>query len=125
MNLDLPKDKKFRIRYWRDRNGVPKNSLVTMQIGENIFFGISRCKSNVDHVNKKIGRFVAYKRMEDATCLNMDALKDLGNKLFYARVSGYMGVVHVSRVKELLDYFNKFEQLKYEETVLNNEECQG
>ena len=121
MNLDLPKNKKFKIRYGRDKNNAPKNALVTTQDGENIFFGISRCKSKVDRVNKKIGRYIAYRRMEDATQLNMDSLKGLGDKLFYTNLCGYNGIVHITRVKELLHYFDKIEHLKSEETSYQRE----
>lgn len=100
----------IRCRYGRD-NGHPKNTLVTCQEDDTIYFGVSRCNPNPspksgkkDAFRKDIGRMIALGRMDKAReeGENGGYMQD-GN--IRRHFSGLRGYVKVNHIEDLLSYF--------------------
>lgn len=107
---------KYRVRYSgysdRDpllklstyRNLSPQRTLVTLQKGDTVYFGIARCNLKADKFEKKIGRALALCRALEAVDLqNVMVIVDTGT--FYIDKTGLRGWVNVKLVKVLLRYF--------------------
>ena len=60
-------DNKIRFRYGRTEGRHPKNTLATVRDGEHVYFGISRCNTDMnDKFNKEDGRKYALIRAQAA-----------------------------------------------------------
>ena len=96
----------LRIRYKRDINNNPIQTLVTVQDGDVLFWGISRCNPK-DHVNKKVGKELATKRAQFAQVASEQGkLPVIMGPTFWRSGDGLMGCVAVSEVVSLLNYFD-------------------
>lgn len=114
----MMKSETVRIRYSRDTNRVPKNTLATMRVEGKIYFGIARCHSKLDRFRRDAGTDVACGRLMLAVD---EGAYDHGvpNYQLHAGEYGDMfvhcnklrGVVHVDDVKELLDYFDRIDDI--------------
>ena len=89
---------------------VPKNTLVTYNDNENIYFGIARCNDGLDTFRKDIGKRIARNRA------NLSLEKD--NVFKYINIpdtsisvyeDNLRGVVPIIKVKELLNFFNNID----------------
>jgi hypothetical protein len=103
-----------KIRYSRENNRTPKNTLATIESDGKIYFGIARCNSS-DMFRKRVGRQVATTR----------ALRASGKTLFevhdsnlYLDETGLRGMVSVEYAKELIGYFRDIDST---ELVLETE----
>ena len=90
------------IRYGR-KNGQPKNTLYTIQDGNYIYFGISRCSKH-DQFSKQHGRYIAEGRAELAFEDNADTTDLL------LHTSGLRGVVSADHIRELIQYFEHIDE---------------
>lgn len=96
-------------------NANRKNTLVTLQDGETIFFGISRCNRDAgDRFLKARGRTAAKARAIRASIEFKSVPNDLKNK-FVANANGLRGHCAVADVKEVLKYFQNIDQIMFEE----------
>lgn len=89
---------KIRIRYSRDENRIPKNTLATIRDGSIIYYGISRCNTKLDKFDKQEGAERATIRVRTAF--------DLLSGLESTKNSELAGCVHEDDIKDLLEYFN-------------------
>jgi len=108
-----PDGTKYRIRYSRpyrpSRGDVvrPKNTLVTVQDGEYVFFGIARCNwsaKSTDVFNRKEGREIALDRALKARSVNVAT-----NSSFCLNGDGTYGYCRVKLVKTLLKHFESLD----------------
>lgn len=104
-NQNIISEMKYRIRYGRDKKGQPKNTLVTTQVGDLIYFGIARCKTKVDRAKKDLGKQIALGRLDSAFKW------DTTHKDWKLEGSLY-GCINIEDVKKLLEYFKNIE-LRY------------
>jgi len=93
-----------RVRYGRDSKGNPKNTLVTIQSNDTVFFGIARCGPN-DTPTKVDGKKIARSRALSAIKGSDSFNTDIGNLRVHK--SGLIGFVRVDKVQSLLEYFDK------------------
>ena len=118
MSFEIKDTFPFRTRYSRPPNSKqPKNTLVTTQIGDKIYFGIARCNLRADNTAKKIGRFIAHERMNLALTVEQGHLTDVvhvteNTSLFFIMASGLSGIVDIDRVKDLLKYFEDIDNIQ-------------
>ena len=95
--------KEYRIRYSKT-----KNTLVTNQVGNFIYFGIARCNTKADNFKKKFGVDIATNRVAKAKNYfqDMDGFAEewLTDTIYYGH-SGLFGVVNVKNVRNLLRDF--------------------
>jgi hypothetical protein len=109
---------KYRIRY-----SNVKNTLVTTQDGDYVYFGIARCNMRVgDRFNKKHGTMVALSRAEkaqDKLAFELDSKSSASTNFlpfwstntYWFAESNLYGVVHVTRVRELLNDFEAIDEI--------------
>src|SRR3990167_8346285 len=123
MSFEIKTEHQFRTRYSRlPNNKQPKNTLVTTQVGDKIYFGIARCNLSADNTAKKIGRFIAHGRMSDALVIEQDYLKSVlstteNKSLFFIRANGLSGIVDIDRVKDLLKYFENIDNAQNKDAI--------
>ena len=99
-----------RVRYQRDALNRPKNCLVSIQRGDWIYFGISRCNTRFDLVRKKQGRLLAESRAAALLAADTDATHLAKEPpAFIINSDKLSGVCHVSFVKLALVYFDEIE----------------
>jgi hypothetical protein len=91
-----------RVRYNHDKHGR-KDTLYTVKLGDNVFFGIAKLNAKADKFNKEEGIKLAKKRCEEALDRSFTLILDFSTKQL-------MGLTHVSRVKDLLRYFDGLSQ---------------
>ena len=119
MSFDIPTTAttKFRTRYFRKSDERPKNTLVTAQIGDKIYFGIARCNIDVDNTTKKVGRFIAFHRMQSILDIDLSGrFQNLNGKaLFHIDENDLCGVVDISKIKDLLKYFEDIDSIQKKE----------
>lgn len=92
------------IRYGRTANNQPKNTLYTIKVNNQVYFGISRCKIEQDQFSKVHGRYIASGRAE----LALEDGADSDDMLVH--VSGLRGVVAAEKVGKLLQYFEQVDE---------------
>jgi len=102
----------IRIRYGRV-NGGPKNTLVTTQSGDTIYFGIARCNLVLNDVFKRSGlnggRTIATRRLERILEEgDIPSYKKIGNIMVHPK--GLRGFVSRENVKELISFFNNIDE---------------
>lgn len=104
--------KRIRVRYSRlsKENRTPKNTLVTVQDGDTVYFGISRCNRKLDTFHKNIGTYIATKRMklvnnDDENDIDMWKYDQIDNSELFVHSSNLRGWVPVEDVKLLIRYF--------------------
>ena len=86
----------------------PKDTLITIQDGPVIYFGIARCKRSVDNFRKSEGRKLALDRALFAkTGLSWPTMST-----FYLDETGLLGYCQISYVKLLLKYFESLGEYK-------------
>lgn len=90
--------------HW-DSELLPKNTLVTRQDGDCIWFGIARCNRGLDLFKKTSGVNIATQRCDKA---QGGFAKELCFGLTVHH-SGLRGVVPTEKVKELLRYFDNID----------------
>ncbi len=108
-NPNLP-HMKIRYNYvCRDFVGnlMPKDTLITIQDGDYIYFGLARCNLKKDHFIKKEGRKYAFENLcdalEDASLSNLDfCIKEVREEGFYK----LYGVVNKNNIRMLLRFFD-------------------
>lgn len=95
-----------KVRFGKTKAGHRKNTLVTVRVNDDIYFGISRCRisgSNTDKFDKdeglKLARLRASNAIDNSKC-EFDADKGLS-----LHRSGMFGRVDISSVKSLINYF--------------------
>jgi len=96
-----------------------KNTLYTVEDGDNIYFGIARCNSKNDVFRKSIGTAISQGRAElaqDESEEMSDVLKDN----FITHASGLRGVVKSEDIVDLLEYFDDIDYILGRE---DSEEC--
>lgn len=98
---------KVLIRYSRDDNRSPKNTLATVRDGDKLYFGIARCNSN-EMFRKRIGREVATTRALRASKKSLFMVE--GSNLMLDE-TGLRGVVNQEHSKELIGYFNEIDHI--------------
>jgi len=103
----------IRVRYGRVENRMPKNTLVTMRVDGKIYFGIARCNNKMDAFKREVGTHIATGRV-------ILASHECGEGyMLHAGLNGDMrvhqnylrGIVSVEDVHELLDYFNRIDDI--------------
>ena len=92
------------IRYGRTANNRPKNTLYTIRVDNQVYFGISRCNTEQDQFSKAHGRYIASGRAE----LALEDGADSEDMLVH--VSGLRGVVAAEKVDKLLTYFKQIDE---------------
>ncbi len=120
-------DNSIRIRYGRVKGQTenaertkegklkktsPKNTMVTMRDGDIIYFGIARCRIEVDTMSKDEGKRIAKFRADLAASHVAGAWKTDGTLAVHR--SGVFGQVHKDEVLKLLKYFDNIDQIEYE-----------
>lgn len=114
------KDNMFRCRYGRVENTRhPKNTLMTFQEDDIVYFGISRCSTKpdkngvVDKFNKTLGREIASNRAKlteyEGGDNNYSSLCDV-----MLHNSGLRGFVSVDHIQQLIVYFEEIDCLSME-----------
>ena len=103
-------DMKYRIRYSRSLRGrtetvVLRNSLVTIQKGDYVFFGIARCNRK-DLFKKTLGRELALNRALDSTT----SYKAPETASVHISDDGTMGWCNVKYVRTILRHFEGLDQ---------------
>lgn len=98
-----------RVRYGRDKNNAPKNTLVTIRTGDTIYFGISRCLLSADRPNKTEGKRRAQMRADIAASGVAGAWTIDGS--FYLHTSGLFGQVNFDDIPKLLSYFDNVDSV--------------
>lgn len=93
-----------RVRYGRNDDNAPKNTLVTVRTGDTIYFGISRCRLPADRPNKEEGKRRAQQRADIAASGVAGAWTIDGS--FYLHTSGLFGQVNFDEMPKLLSYFD-------------------
>jgi hypothetical protein len=102
----------IRVRYGRKEKRVPKNTLVTMRVENKIYFGIARCKNKMDTFKRDVGTNIATGRVMLATFENCEGYLHAGtNNNMYVHPNHLRGVVTVEDIHELLDYFNRIDDI--------------
>lgn len=98
-----------RVRYGRDENRTPKNTLVTVRIEDTLFFGISRCRVNDDRPVKDVGKDLASIRCSVAVDEPWNTATRDGT--FEIHKSGLLGCVDISEKEKLLSYFRNIDNV--------------
>ena len=91
----------------------PKNTRVTTRKDGIIYFGIARCNVPSDTMSKADGKEIALTRLDWALNATIDELTDVESTLRVHR-SGLFGVVDISEVCKLLDYFDDIDDIMFE-----------
>lgn len=100
----------YRTRYGRTDN-QKKNVLITVQVGDDVFFGISRCNLEHDQFAKATGTRIATSRC-DAAMNNRDVLDNAwAGKNSKTHNNGMFGVIPAKNVPELIFYFEEIDRL--------------
>lgn len=102
-----------RIRYGRFTKGVRRgqrrSTLVTLQQGDRIFFGLSKCHKGLDRWNREQG--LKYARVRAQAAMRAFQNGDTGNWSENNGVTiqedGVLGHCAVADVKNLLNYFQE------------------
>ncbi|MBI2448882.1 hypothetical protein HYV49_01150 [Candidatus Pacearchaeota archaeon] len=109
-------NQKHRIRYSDVNMGSltcftkkPKNTLITVQEKDVIYFGIARCHSIKDRFKKAEGKRLALDRVEFAKN-DHDKNRELSVS-FYLDSSGLLGYCRIPYVKLLLKYFESIDEI--------------
>ena len=105
----MSNDVTARVRYSRvDEQRNPKNTLVTVNDGQTVYFGIARCNLKLDTFHKRVGRYIASERAllarDDTQEYRYNQLNDGPIRL---HESGLRGSVPSSEVKQLVQYFRE------------------
>ena len=112
-------ERTFRVRYGKVRKSrfvnwtkstpehteirsIPKTTLVTFREEDTIYFGISRCNSNLDTFSKFLGKRIAENRAVLAKSGTTFTQK-IGTVSTHE--SGLRGSIDVSNIKDLINYF--------------------
>jgi hypothetical protein len=93
-----------RIRYTYNEKGHRKNMMMTVAIGETIYFGIARC-NNLDRFDRDRGYFIAQER-----AMSADQQKTLPDEFFnhgelMMRKNQLSGWCNVKDVKKVVEHF--------------------
>jgi hypothetical protein len=106
VGLEIKSEPHMRYRYNRDEHGHPVATMVTKDIGDRIYFGISSCNPS-DRVSKQYGKMIAEKRLEHALGLGDDCFRnpDLDSDLFFCSSNEMSGYCNNEHVLDLLNYF--------------------
>lgn len=97
-----------RIRYSRLENRSPKNTLVTLRDGDDVYFGIARCNVKLDTFNKSVGKYIAAQRA--ALVTEDDTTRYHSSNGLVLHESGLRGYTSVSNITKLLDHFNDVDE---------------
>lgn len=101
-----------RVRYSRLENRRPKNTLVTIRDGNNVYFGIARCNVKLDTFHKNIGTYIAEQRAKralDTTERDSEEHYSSHNNL-RLHESGLRGYTTLEKVKEVVNYFRNVDE---------------
>jgi len=116
-----------RIRYTfsDEHKRFRKNTLITEKVDDLLFFGISRCNTEVnDAFDKVIGRNTAELRLNHAKMTREHYDKLLPQLPFYVSANGLWGWCPVTKVKNLLYHFDNIDDLcaneHYDRHHMNN-----
>lgn len=96
---------------------VPKNTLVTYNNDESIFFGIARCNDKLDIFNKNIGKRIARNRANLTLRDNTSTYINVPNTSILIYQDQLRGVVPALKVKELLHFFYNIDYLQLPERL--------
>lgn len=99
-----------RVRFGRfdkpnRRNGQRRSVLVTVQEGNEIFFGIAKCHSKLDRWDKETGLRLARLRVQVAQQASTK-LHESGEGVFTDK-AGILGRCDVSNVKDVIGHFRE------------------
>jgi hypothetical protein len=105
--MEVHGDEVIMVRYGRETNGKPKNTLYTIRKGESIYFGISRCNHKFDQFRKDAGKHIAAER----AVLAAEEHEGLPVSDFEPHERGLRGVCTRSAIVELLQYFDHIDDI--------------
>lgn len=100
-----------RVRYSRQADRSPRNTLVTTQEGDTIYFGIARCNTREDRFSRKVGQRIADNRVGLAQDDSSSVRDRLAGTELVIDSSGLYGSVPASNVRELVRYFRDIDTL--------------
>ena len=115
MSEEIPNNEK--VRYGKDWNSQPKNTLYTIRKEGKIYFGVSR--TNIiagDRFNKQRGKQIAKGRAEFAIEDPAELVQEEYELIdgVYMHNNGMRGFTPIDNVKSLLSYFDNIDYIHAE-----------
>jgi len=101
------------VRYTKTENGQRKNTLFTFRNGDNVFFGVSRCRLGTDKFNRELGLHIAKERSLKALKAEQEGEQFIVNDhVSFLSKSGEesptKGKVSLKNIQSLITWFKQF-----------------